>query len=118
MTSLRRILRISPILLPGRTPRAIISFPDIFKSFREKQSFAEITSFVIVFSFSIWGFNKKAKKYINGLSKDIKETIITSPKNTDNIYCLNELRATKLYEILTNKKIYNEEFKIPIIKEG
>lgn len=66
----------------------------------------------------ILGFNKKAKKYINGLSKDIKETIITSPKNTNNIYCLNELRATKLYEILTNKKIYNEEFKIPIIKEG
>ncbi len=66
----------------------------------------------------VLGFNKNAKKYINKLPKEIKEKIITSPKNSNNYYCLNELKATKLYDIITNSNIYKDEYKIPIIKEG
>lgn len=65
----------------------------------------------------ILGFNKKGKLYINKLSKEIKNQIITSPKNTNNKICINELKATKLYDLLTNQNLYKEEFKIPIIKE-
>lgn len=65
----------------------------------------------------ILGFNKKGKLYINKLSKEIKNQIITSPKNTNNKICINELKATKLYDLLTDKNLYKEEFKIPIIKE-
>jgi len=65
----------------------------------------------------VLGFNKDAKKYINKLQKEIKEKIITSPKNSNNYYCLNELKATKLYDIITNSNIYKDEYKIPIIKE-
>ncbi len=63
------------------------------------------------------GANKNGLAYINKLPKSTKEKIITSFKNLENNKLVQtELKATKLYCLLTNKNSLNlEEFKIPII---
>ena len=58
------------------------------------------------------------KKHINSLDKEIKKDIITSFKNIDNDLVNLELKATKLYGIITNNfDIYIEEFNIPYKKD-
>lgn len=61
------------------------------------------------------GFNQKGKKLINKLDKETKKRIITSPKLQDSRYLDIELKATKLYGLITNNpELYLEEYKIPI----
>lgn len=64
----------------------------------------------------VLGASNNGLEYLNTLPKTTKSKIITSLKNLDsNEFVQIELKATKIYEILTNKKIYIKEFKIPII---
>ena len=63
------------------------------------------------------GFTKKGEKLISELNKPIN--FITSLKKSYdneiiNDYIADEKLATRLYEILTKKELYNQEFKIPI----
>lgn len=64
--------------------------------------------------YRILGFNEKGRKYINTLPKSLKNNLKTSLKNETNATAILELRATKLYCLLTNQNIFDEEFKIPI----
>lgn len=72
----------------------------------------------------ILGINKIGLKYINTLSKEIKNHLFSSPneKNSLNVNMntiLNtEIKATKLFGIITNNlEIYKNEYKLPIRKE-
>lgn len=63
------------------------------------------------------GFTKKGEKLISELNKPIN--FITSLKKSYdneiiNDYIADEKLATRLYEILTKRELYNQEFKIPI----
>ena len=62
--------------------------------------------------------NDKGKKHINSLDKEIKKQIITTFKNINDNELVNlELKATKLYGIITNNfDIYKEEYNIPYRK--
>lgn len=65
----------------------------------------------------VLGFSSKGKKHIKSLSKDIKNSIVTSFKNTNNKECLRELKATRIYELITNKTdLVKQEFLIPFKK--
>lgn len=71
-----------------------------------------------VYYLRVLGMNDNGKKYINSLPKDIKKQIITSFKNNDNDLVNIELKATKLYGIITNNyDLYKEEYNIPYRKE-
>ena len=62
----------------------------------------------------VLGMNDVGKKHISNLDKDTKKEIITSFKNINNDLVNFELKATKLYGIITNNfNIYKEEFNIP-----
>lgn len=62
----------------------------------------------------VLGMNDVGKKHISNLDKDTKKEIITSFKNINNDLVNFELKATKLYGIITNNfDIYKEEFNIP-----
>lgn len=64
----------------------------------------------------VLGFNNNVKSYFKTLK--CKKDIITNIKDTNNIIANNELKATKLYSLLTeNYELYLNEYKIPIIKE-
>lgn len=64
------------------------------------------------------GLNEVGRRYLRLLNKDIKNKIITSFKNTDDYNALMELKATKIYGLITNNdNLYLEEYKIPI-KQG
>ena len=67
--------------------------------------------------FRVLGANDKGLNYINKLPKTTKAKIITSFKNMENNdLVLQELKATKLYGLITNQpNLYLEEFKVPII---
>ncbi len=67
--------------------------------------------------YRVLGFNKDGEEHIRELDKEIKAKIITGYKsvlsNESNI----ELKATKLYGLLTgNDKLYLKEYQIPIKK--
>ncbi len=64
--------------------------------------------------YRILGFNNKGVKYINTLPKNLKNNLKTSLKNETNATAVFELKATKLYCLLTKQNIYDEEFKVPI----
>ncbi len=64
----------------------------------------------------ILGFNKQGEKILNGLPKSVKNNLITSLKNNNSNTALIELRASRLYDLLTNKRTYEQEFKVPIKK--
>jgi len=68
----------------------------------------------------ILGANQTGLNYLNTLPKATKEKIITSFKNLEeNKLVKMELKATKLYGLLTNKiNLYLEEYKVPIIIGG
>lgn len=64
--------------------------------------------------YRILGFNNKGVKYINTLPKKLKNSLKTSLKNETNATAVFELKATKLYCLLTKQNIFDEEFKVPI----
>jgi predicted nucleotidyltransferase len=67
----------------------------------------------------VLGSNQKGLKYIRKLPKDIKSEIITTFKNQENILIQSELKATKLYGLLSDRpELIMEEYKIPIITGG
>lgn len=58
----------------------------------------------------VLGFNKKGEKHLSNIDKPI----ITSPKNINNKLLNIELKASKLYALITNNdNYYQEEFLIP-----
>lgn len=64
------------------------------------------------------GMSDKGKKYLSTLDKELKSTIISNIKNIKDNEILNmELRASKLYDLITGKNTYLTEFKTPIKKE-
>ena len=72
----------------------------------------------------ILGINNTGLDYIKSLNKTVKEKIFSSPKelefknNSEISEILNyELKATSLYEVITNKKILINEYKLPIRKD-
>ncbi|MCM1259476.1 MAG: nucleotidyltransferase family protein [Prevotella sp.] len=68
----------------------------------------------------ILGLNSYAKEYIRKLPKQTKNYLFSSPKEMkqSNIQLLLELKATRLYGILTEQpNLYINEFKLPIRKE-
>lgn len=69
----------------------------------------------------ILGLNSVGTKYINKLSKAIKNELFSSPNEltTQNIHLNYEILATKLYGIITNNQyLYKNEYKLPIKKEA
>jgi predicted nucleotidyltransferase len=63
----------------------------------------------------VLGFSEQGEKYLGTLPKKTKSEIITSLKNTKNPIGLIELKATQLYEILTDKQgLTQTEFLIPL----
>lgn len=63
----------------------------------------------------VLGFNNDIKSYFKTLK--YKKGIITNIKDTNNIIAKNELKATKLYSLVTeNYDLYLNEYKVPIIK--
>ena len=72
----------------------------------------------------ILGITNNGLYYINSLDKNIKNKIFSNPKEIkeNNNYVketLNyELKATSLYEVLTNKNILINEYKLPIRKDN
>lgn len=63
----------------------------------------------------VLGFNEKGKSYLKFLPTDIKKKLITSFKKVDNEIAKIELKATKLYSIITNQSLlYLKEYQIPI----
>ncbi len=74
----------------------------------------ELNSFITIYK-RILSMNEIGKKYLSSLPKDIKKNIITSFKNQNDELILLELKATKLYAILTRQNdIVNKEFNVPI----
>lgn len=61
----------------------------------------------------VLGMSNKGRKYLSNVNKS---SLITNIKNSNNELLLIELKATKLYDLLTDKNIYLEEFKTPIKK--
>jgi len=61
------------------------------------------------------GSNQKGLAYIRNLPKTIKDKIITSFKNRTDEISTTELRASRLYDLITGKTSADNEFKIPII---
>lgn len=65
----------------------------------------------------ILGMNEFGKTYLSKLDKETKTLLISNIKNEKNNELLNiELKASKLYDLLTNKNTYMDEFKTPIRK--
>ena len=68
-------------------------------------------------NYRVLGFNKDGEEYIRELDKTIKVKIITSFKTIISSESFYELKATKLYGLLTgNDKLYLQEYQIPIKK--
>lgn len=67
----------------------------------------------------VLGMNKTGERHLSSLSKEVKTKIITSYKNIQKNDIIDiELRVTKLYGLITNNdQLYQEEYKVPIIKE-
>lgn len=64
----------------------------------------------------ILGFNKKGEKHLSTLSQEIKEKLLSNLKNMTNHDIINmELKASRLYSLITNnKEFYKQEFSGPI----
>lgn len=63
------------------------------------------------------GASQKGLAHIRGLPKATKDKIITSFKNTTDEIAMTELKASRLYDLLTGMTTADNEFKIPIIGE-
>ena len=68
-------------------------------------------------NYRVLGFNKKGEEHIKELDKEVKSKIITGFKSLLTSESAIELKATKLYGLLSgNEKLYLEEYQIPIKK--
>ena len=62
----------------------------------------------------ILGISSNGKRLVNSLNKETKKSIITSFKNLDDEIIQHEIKASKLYDIITNQNTIIEEYKVPI----
>ena len=61
----------------------------------------------------VLGMSTNGEKLIKSLNKEVKKSIVTTLKNnTDEVFKI-ELKATKLYDIITNQNTLINEFKVP-----
>lgn len=60
-------------------------------------------------------FKKDKKDYLNKLDKKIKELIFSSPKDKQSIILDYELRASKIFDIISGLNTYIDEYKAPIV---
>lgn len=90
---------------PNRIKRTLISI--LIDANKEK-----ITSSLSYYR--VLGLSNSGEKLINKLDKEFKKQIITSLKNNDNEIAKIELRATRLYDIITEQNTLINEFKVPI----
>lgn len=68
-------------------------------------------------NYRVLGFSKNGEEHIKDFDKDVKAKIITSFKTTLSVENEYELKATKLYGLLTNNdKLFLQEYQIPIKK--
>ena len=68
--------------------------------------------------YRVLGFNNTGKNYLNKLNKEIKDIIITTIKNNDNEILKLEEKVTKVYDLVTNRNTYKNEFLVPFKKES
>ncbi len=68
--------------------------------------------------YRVLGFNNTGKVYLSKLNKQVKANIITTIKNCDNEILKLEEKVTKVYDLITNKNTYKNEFLIPFKKES
>ena len=59
-------------------------------------------------------FNPEKKDYLNKLNKDIKALIFSSPKDSNSSVLSQELKASKIYDLITGLNTYKLEFSAPI----
>ena len=59
-------------------------------------------------------FNPEKKDYLNKLNKDIKALIFSSPKDSNSSVLSQELKASKIYDLITGLNTYKLEFNAPI----
>ena len=62
------------------------------------------------------GINKDKKNYLNSLDKDIKQKIFSKPKDSSSKLLEAELKASKIYDIITGANTFLDEFKAPVVK--
>jgi predicted nucleotidyltransferase len=63
------------------------------------------------------GASQKGLAFVRSLPEDVKARIITSFKNATDEIAVTELKASRLYDLLTDATTAEKEFKIPIIGE-
>lgn len=66
------------------------------------------------------GFDSDGSKYLNTLPKEIKKQIFSSPnelKDSKSGFIYDELKAAKLYDLITENNFYPSEYKFPIRKD-
>ena len=59
-------------------------------------------------------FDKDKKAYLSTLDKSIKKLIFSSPLDSDNPILFNELKASKIYDLISGKNTYLDEYAAPI----
>lgn len=63
----------------------------------------------------ILGMNLKGKKYLNSVKKELTVPLITKIKAVKHPYLEHELRASKIYSLMSDQDIFKHEFKPVII---
>ncbi len=91
----------------SRIKRILISsLLDINESFDQNEPY-----------YRVLGFSTKGRNYLNTLPKSFKKLIKTTLKNDSSPISQIELKASKLYDLLTKNEQLIDEYKIPIKKE-
>jgi len=63
----------------------------------------------------VLGMNLQGKKYLNTIKKDLTVPLITKIKAEKHPYLEHELRASKIYSLMSDRDIFKQEFKPVII---
>ena len=63
----------------------------------------------------VLGMNLEGKKYLNSIKKDLTVPLITKIKSEKHPYLEHELRASKIYSLMSDRDIFKQEFKPVII---
>ncbi len=86
-------------------------FLHILLSFKKEEAISKDISYI-----RILGFNKVGQKYLNKIKKDVPICLITNITK-DNYKLLElEFRASKFYQLLSNRDILEEELEKPVQK--
>ena len=64
------------------------------------------------------GLNKNKKNYLNTLEKEIKQKIFSSPNDSTSMLLEAEIKASKIYDIITGNNTLKDEYKAPVIEEN